>query len=119
MSLESRNPARLLLFGRDANLLELRALVLRSAGMTVEIATDIDDVKVRFATSGSIYQALICCHTATQAECTEVIAIATRAQTALVMMECLLPPSELIDRVSKLIAERRSGLDGATRLPSR
>ena len=118
MPLKSPNPTRLLLFGEDANLLEIRALVLRSAGMTVDIAADIDDLKVRIAASNQIYHALICCHTATEAECTEVIAVANRTQTALIMLECLLPPSELIDRVSKLMWERRSRLDGATSGPS-
>lgn len=93
-------------------------MVLRSAGMTVDIGADIDDVKVRIAASDPIYHALICCHTATEAECAEVIVIANRTQTALIMLECLLPPSELIDCVFKLIGERRSRLDGATSGPS-
>jgi hypothetical protein len=118
MSPESPNPDRLLLFGEDANLLEIRAMVLRSAGMTVDIAADINDLKVRIAASGQIYHALICCHTVTEAECAEVIAIANRTQTALIMLECLLPPSELIDRVSELIGERPSRSDGATSGPS-
>src|ERR1700733_1078264 len=113
MSVESPNPDRLLLFGRDANLLETRAMVLRSAGMTVDVAVDIGAFKGRITAPGSIYDVVVCCYTATTAECNEIIPIANRTRTSLLMLEHLLSPQALIDQVSNLIKDGRSRLDDA------
>lgn len=64
MTPESSNPARLLLFGRDLELLEIRAKVLRSAGMIADISVDLEDFKVRITLSEAIYDVVVCCHTA-------------------------------------------------------
>jgi hypothetical protein len=112
MALKHHNPGRLLLFGKDPALLGIRAMVLRSAGMTVDIAINIDEVELRIADANSVYDVLICCHTITEAECKDVIAIAGRTSTVQIMLECLLLPSALIDQVFKLIAERRSRISG-------
>jgi hypothetical protein len=110
MSPESSNPARLLLFGKEPELLETRAKVLRSAGMIADIAVDLDDFEVRITTCDSIYDLVVCCHTVTEAECTEVIAISNRTRTTFTMVERLLPPRVLIDQVTNLIRRARGSM---------
>jgi len=103
MSPASSNPARLLLFGKDPELLDSRAKVLRSAGVIADIAVDLDDFEVRVTNSDSIYDVVVCCHTVTEAECNEVIAICNRTRTTFTTVERLLPPRILIDQVINLI----------------
>ena len=103
MSPESSNPARLLLFGKDPELLETRAKVLRSAGMIADIAVDLDDFEVRITNSDSVYDVVVCCHTVTEAECNEVIAISNLTRATVMMVERLLPPRALVDQVTNLI----------------
>jgi hypothetical protein len=111
MLADPSNPSRVLLFGRDSYLLEIRAMVLRSAGMMVDVALDMDDFKVRVA--ASVYGVVVCCHTATEDECNEVIGASLRNQLALLKLECLLSPQALIDRVARLISERPPKVDAA------
>ncbi len=113
MSLELPNPGRLLLFGKDADLLESRALVLRSAGMIVDIAVDIDEFKIRIAAPGFAYDVIVCCYTATKADCSEISTLSNRTRTSVMILEHFLLPSELIGQVSNLIGDGRSRVDGA------
>lgn len=108
MSLNVPNPARLLLFGNDPILLETRAQVLRSSGPIVDIAIDVDALAQRIASANSSYIVLICCYTATEAECSELVAIAERHRIAMLQLERFLAPTELIQQVSNLIKVARS-----------
>ena len=103
MSQESSNPARLLLFGNDAELLETRGNVLRSAGMVADLSVDIDDFKVRITAPGLIYDVIVCCHTVTEAQRNQIIALSDQTSTKLTILECLLSPRELIAQVANLI----------------
>lgn len=111
MLADSPNPSRVLLFGRDAYLLEIRAMVLRSAGMIVDVALDMDDFKVRLA--ASVYGVVVCCHTATEDDCNEVIAASVRNRSALLKLERFLSPQALIDQVARLMSEGRPKSDAA------
>lgn len=86
-------------------------MVLRSADMTVDVALDIEDFKVRVAAYD--YDAVVCCYTATEDECNEVIGVSLRSRLALLQMERFLSPQVLIDRVARLIREGRPKVDGA------
>jgi hypothetical protein len=119
MSVELPNSRHVLLFGKDANLLELRAMVLRTVGITVEIAVDIVDLKAQVVASGSICNAIICCHSATEAEYNEVIVIANQKGLALLKLANLVAPRALIDEVSTLIGAGRPKLNTANSDPSR
>lgn len=109
MSLRHDDPQFVLLFGRDPELLETRADVLRSTGISVDIAAGLRDLKDRVDHTSSNYGVVVCCHTATDAECEEVIAIAIRNGIAFLNLECFTAPLELIERVSSVINERRLG----------
>jgi hypothetical protein len=109
MSPETSKPARILLFGKDPDLLSTRASVLRSVGMIADIALDIDG----FTDAGSLYDAVVCCYTATQAECKEIIAITTRNRTPLLMLQRLVEPLALIRQVTALVSQERPGPGGA------
>ncbi|HEY1806288.1 MAG TPA: hypothetical protein VGG45_17580 [Terracidiphilus sp.] len=106
MSAELSKPARVLLFGNDAELLSTRARVLQSAGVIAEIALQVDD----FADAASRYDGVVCCYTATEEECKEIIAIAARNQTPLLKVEPLLQPPELIRQVNNLLSQGHLGL---------
>jgi hypothetical protein len=110
MSPELSNPARVLLFGKDEALLETRAKVLRSVGMIAEIALYVGD----FFRSGSLYDGVVCCYTATEAECKEITAITDRNRTPLLKLQPLLSPREFIRQVSSMVraSSRDSGADG-------
>lgn len=105
MSREISKPPRILLFGKDADLLSTRASVLQSVGMIADIALNIDG----FTHAGSLYDAVVCCYTATDAECKEIIAITTRNRTPLLKMQPLVEPSKLIRQVISLIGQGRPG----------
>lgn len=107
----SSNPSRVLLFGRDNYLLEIRAMVLRSAGLTVDVALDMNDCKVRMG--ATVYGVVVCCHTATDDECNEVIDASLRNRSASLKLERSLSPQVLIDRVTRLISEGRPEVDVA------
>jgi hypothetical protein len=109
---------RILLFGKDAQLLETRALVLRRAGMVVDVAIDIDIVRVLKASPRSTYEVVVCCHTASEAQYNEVIAINSRNRTSLMKLGYPVSPLEIIDQVSSLIREGHSRIDGSKRRPS-
>lgn len=109
MSPELSNPARILLFGRDANLLQTRAKVLRSVGMIAEIALQLSDL----SDVNSRYDGIVCCYDATEAECKEIIAISNRNRTPLLKLEPLLSPRTFIYQVISLVGQGRSGAPGA------
>jgi hypothetical protein len=109
---QSSDPARVLLFGNHVGLLETRAMVLRSVGMIADIADGIHDFKCRAVHSGSRYDVVICCYTATEAECHEIIAISHQNRTAFLKLEPFLSPPELIRQALSMIGRERSGFDG-------
>lgn len=82
-------------------------MVLRSAGLIVDITSDIGDLNDRIDASSSVY-GIVCCHTATYEQCNEVIAIADRNRIALLKLESLIAPLDLIDRVSSMINNKRN-----------
>jgi hypothetical protein len=102
MSPEISNPARILLFGKDEALLETRAKVLRSVDMVADIALHVED----FSQSGSLYDGVVCCYTATEAECKEISAMTDRNRTPLLKLQRLLSPLELIRQVSSMVRAR-------------
>lgn len=108
MSVDSPKPDHVLLFGKEPNLLEIRAMVLRSVGMVVDIALDIGTLKARVTASHSMYGVVVCCYTATDAEYNEMIVIASQNRLALLRLERLLAPGVLIDRVFRLIRGGRA-----------
>jgi hypothetical protein len=99
----STNPGRVLLFGRDRSLLDTRALVLKSARLAVDIATDIDTFKKRIADRETPYGAVICCYTTPETECEEVASIAERSQIPVLQLDCALQPTSLIAQVTALL----------------
>ena len=111
MLADPSNPSRVLLFGKDPYLLEIRAMVLRSAGMIVDVALDMDDFKVRVA--ASVFGVVVCCYSATEDECNEVIDASLRNRSALLKLERFLSPQDLIDHVAHLISEGRPKVDAA------
>ena len=74
--------------------------------MIADITVDIEVLKVRMAVPDSIYDVVVCCHTATEDECDEIAAIANRARTGLVIVERFILPPELICQVSNLIRDQ-------------
>jgi len=100
----STSPDRVLIFGRDRGLLDLRALVLRSARLAVDVTTDIGAFKKRIADPGCPYGAVICCHTAADAEREEIVAITARSRIKMLQLDRLVQPSALIAKVSALLA---------------
>jgi hypothetical protein len=111
MSPELSKPARVLLFGHDAELLETRAKVLRSVGMIAEIALHVGD----FTDAGSLYDGVVCCYAATEAECKEIVDITDRNRTPLLKLEPLLSPPELIRQVISLVRQRYPRTEGRDR----
>jgi hypothetical protein len=105
MSPELSKPARVLLFGHDAGLLQTRAKVLESVGVTAEIALHVRD----FTNAGSLYDGVVCCYDATEAECKEMVEITNRHRTPLLKLEPFLSPPELIRQVIGLIRQGHSG----------
>jgi hypothetical protein len=100
----SISPGRVLLFGRDRTLLDIRALVLKSASLAVDIATDIDTFKKRIADpAGTPHGVVICCYTTPATECEEVVAIAARSQMPVLQLDCLVQPASLIAQVTALL----------------
>jgi hypothetical protein len=114
MSPQPSNPARVLLFGNYAELLGTRAMLLQSVGMIADIAVGIHDFRSRTADAGSLYSAVVCCYTATDAECDEIIAITNQNRTAFLKLEPLLSPTDLINQALNVIGRGRSRLDGAS-----
>lgn len=108
MSSQHPNPEIVLLFGPDSNLLETRANLLRSIGLMADIAASLSDLKDRVDVSPSNYGVVVCCHSATDAEYEEVIAIAGRNRIALLKLEHFTAPLDLIERVSTMIKKRQS-----------
>lgn len=103
------NPPRVLLFGNDAELLETRAQVLRHVGMVAEIALRLDAlIDVR-----PPYDGVVCCYSATEAECKQLAAMTNQNGTPLLRLEPPLSPLELVRQVSGLIRQGRPGLTGA------
>jgi hypothetical protein len=113
MSQGSFNPGHLLLFGKDKNLLEIRAMVLRSAGMSVDIVANIDDLRVRLASSGPYHDVFICCHSVPETERNEAITIVERNSMSWIQLEWLVSPTELIYEVCELLEKRNSEPNGA------
>jgi hypothetical protein len=74
-------------------------------GVIAEIAFEVGDI----AAAGSRCAGIVCCYSATEAECNEIIAIATRNQTPLLKVEPLLEPPEFIRQVNHLISQGRPG----------
>jgi hypothetical protein len=104
---ESANPHRLLFFGKDSTLLELRAKVLRSEGMLVDTAVEIRDFTNQIAGRGRTYGGIVCCHSVAETECEEVAVIAGRNRIPFLKLEpLLLPPLELIARALDLVNKR-------------
>ncbi len=112
MPIESPNPGRLILFGNEARLLASRAMVLRSTGMTADVAGDMEEFKLRIGNSGLDYDVAVCCYTATDAQRREIIALSKEAGTNVLNLEHFLLPPEFIERVYDLVKERRSELRG-------
>lgn len=108
MSAESHNPSRVLLFGKDMELLETRAMVLRSVGMTVDIATNLRDFNTQVGSSGLPYGVTVCCFSASDFERDEINSIANGNCVPLLNLGGSLSPQRLIEEVSSLISEGRS-----------
>ena len=106
MPAEYRNPSRVLLFGKDANLLQTRAMVLRSGGMVVDVVVDIGAFKIQVGDSAVAYAAIVCCYTASDFECDEISSIAKEKCISLITLQCSPSPQVLIEQVADLI---RSG----------
>jgi hypothetical protein len=98
------NPDRVLLFGRDETLLCLRALVLRSAHLAVDITIDMEAFRMRIADDNCRYGVVISCYTVADAEREEIIAITARSGIAMLQLDSLILPPALIARVSALLA---------------
>jgi hypothetical protein len=104
----STNPERVLLYGRDRALLDIRALVLKSARLDVDIATDIDTFKKRITDPAEApFGAVICCYTTPASECAEVVALAARSETPVLQLDCLVQPVSLIEQVRALLPGQR------------
>jgi hypothetical protein len=100
----STNPSLVLLFGNDRTLLGLRALVLKSACIAVDIATDIDTLKKRITDPAyAPYGAIICCYTTPATEREEVAAIAAESYTPLLQLDSIVQPASLIAQVTALL----------------
>jgi len=99
----SDNPARILLFGRDRTLLELRARVLRSADIAAHIATDVEDFQMRISSPESKYRAVLCCYSTPQDHLQQIAAIAAQFNATLYQLNYFVMPSELIAKASELI----------------
>ena len=84
-------------------LLGIRALVLKSAGLAVDIATDIETFKNLITDPDTSYGAVICCYTTPASECEEVAAIAAGSQMPVVQLDCLVHPASLIAQVTALL----------------
>jgi hypothetical protein len=87
-------------------------MVLQSAGMTADIAVDLDEFRVWIAAPSLLYDVVVCCHTASEAERNEITKFSHRIRINIIMLEPLEGPIELIEQVSNLITLRCSGLDG-------
>lgn len=107
MSEEFRKPNRVLLYGKDANLLATRAMVLRSVGIAVDVVTDIGDFEVQIGDSGLLYGGIVCCYTVSDFECDEVRSTAKENHVSLLNLRGSVSPQALIELVSGLIAEGR------------
>jgi len=106
------NPHRLLLFGKEETLLELRAKVLRSVGLAVDTSVALPDFTNQISISGNTYDGIVCCHTVTETECEEIAAIAGRSRIPLLRLEShLLPPQQLIARVLDLVESGAAGFE--------
>jgi hypothetical protein len=112
MPLNPPNSGRILLFGQDASLLEIRAMVLQSAGMTADIVVDIDEFRVRITAPSLLYDVVVCCHTVSEAERNEITKLSHGSRMNLITLEHLVGPTELIEQVSNLIKLKCSGFDG-------
>lgn len=74
-------PARILLYGRDSDLLQTRGGVLESAGFQVCVATKLLDIDACFI-SGRI-DAMILCHTLSGEECRQALGMARRRNSGI------------------------------------
>jgi hypothetical protein len=100
----STNPGRVLLFGRDRGLLEIRALVLKSARLAVDIVTNMEAFKKRIAEPDTPYGVVVCCYTTPATECQEAAAIAARLEIPLLQLDCIVQPTALIAQVTALLS---------------
>jgi hypothetical protein len=92
-----------LLFGTDRTLLDIRALVLRSAGIAVYVTTDMNEVQKRIGDGESVYRAVVSCYTATDGEREEIAAITVSSGKALWQLDGFVSPADLIAAVSELL----------------
>ncbi len=98
------NSERVLLFGKDRMLLDIRALVLKTALLAADVATDLDKL-TRLITDAADtpYGAIICCYTTPATECEEIAAVAAQTRTPILRLTCLEQPASLIKQIKTML----------------
>ena len=92
---------RLLMYGEDARLLDLRAIVLSRAGLEVDLTDAVGQVGQRLQTKD--YGLLLICHTAREKDVGRLRAAATESGVATYFIDRLLPPQVLVGDVKALL----------------
>jgi hypothetical protein len=89
--------------GLDENLLEARRTILQGAGYKVDVATNVEQAHQLLDQDDRQYVALLACHTIPLDWLEALQGIASPRGIPVYRMEEILPPSDLIKHVSRLL----------------
>jgi DNA-binding response OmpR family regulator len=103
MGASHSNSHRLLMYGRDPMLLNVRSLVLSQAGFDVTAVETSRELEEQIAAKKRHYDLLVLCHTVQQEERDSLNVIATQSRVPVYQLDPFVNAPDLIGQVSRLL----------------
>ena len=101
---------QVLTYGHDAVLLDTRRLLLKQAGVEIDIVTRAEEFRARLALAQPPYGLIILCHTISEAEQQQISTAAAQSNTAVYTISTPMEPPDFLRTVTTLLTDDKKSL---------